>query len=90
MSVDHWMMFGTFSQQEVFAYPSRDTYKGVLINANMVVHAPTGLAAFLHERTATATYIIDPLTHAFQHDPHTVSNQKGIPKSSVANLASAY
>jgi hypothetical protein len=90
MSVDHWMMFGTFAQQEAFAYPTPDTYTGVVINANMVAYAPAGLAAFLHERTATSTYIIDPQTHAFQHDPETISNREGETKSSVASLADHY
>ncbi|MCK4874064.1 MAG: hypothetical protein KAS72_15180 [Phycisphaerales bacterium] len=90
MSLDHWMMFGTFAQQDVFTYPSKNTYKGVVINANMATHAPAGLAAFLHEKTADATYIIDPLTHAFQHDPRSVTNPKGETKSSVQSLAVAY
>ena len=90
MSVDHWMMFGTFAQQGVFAYPSKETYKGVIINANMAAWAPAGLAAFLHEKTAHATYLIDPQTHAFQHDTKKIANKDGKPKASVAGLADAY
>ncbi len=89
MKVDHWMMFATFAQQDAFSYPSADTYAGVVINGNMVAYAPAGLAAFLHEKTARANYIVDPLTHAFQHDPATVSNSEGRPKSSIASLAKA-
>lgn len=90
MSVDHWMMFGTFAQQDVFAYPTPDTYRGVIINANMTSYAPAGIASFLHEKTASSTYIIDPLTHAFQHDPQTIANKDGEPKPSIRNLAEAY
>ena len=90
MSIDHWMMFGTFAQKEYFEYPKKGTYKGVIINANQAAHAPGGLASFLLEKTHKATYIIDPLTHAFQHDPDMVSNADGMPKSSVMTLARAY
>lgn len=90
MSVDHWMLFGTFAQKNFFEYPAVGTYQGTLINANMAAHAPAGLAAFLLEKTAQATYIIDPLTHAFQHDPDAVTNDEGEVKSSVRSVADAY
>ena len=78
MSVDHWMTFGTFAEQRYFIYPSPDTYTGVIINANMVAHAPSGLAAFLLEKTRKDfPYIIDPLTHAFQHDVSILLDDKG-------------
>lgn len=69
MRVEHWMMFGTFAQQRHFIYPSSDTYNGVLINGNMAAYAPSGLGGFLLEKTKDLRYIIDPLTHAFQHSP---------------------
>lgn len=90
MSIDHWMLFSTFAQQNYFEYPEVGTYQGVVINANMAVHAPAGLAAFLLEKRAKTTYIIDPLTHAFQHDPEVVSKPDGGPKSTVVALAEAY
>lgn len=90
MSVDHWMLFGTFAQKNLFEYPVKGTYQGTVINANMAGHAPAGLAAFLLEKTASATYIIDPLTHAFQHDPAVVTDDEGEPKSSVREIANAY
>ncbi len=59
-----------FAEQNFFAYPTPDTYQGVIINANMAAYAPAGIAAFLLEKTAAKTrYVVDPLTHAFQHDP---------------------
>lgn len=90
MQIDHWMMFSTFAEQRHFEYPEKGTYQGVVINANMAAYAPAGLAAFLLEKTATATYIIDPLTHAFQHPPEVVCNPEGEPKSSIRALAEAY
>ncbi len=91
MSIDHWMMFSTFAEQDFFAYPNPDTYQGVIINANMAAYAPAGMAAFLLEKTAAQTkYLLDPLTHAFQHDPGLISNSEGEPKKSIKSLADAY
>src|SRR5260221_14298024 len=90
MNIDHWMMFGTFAQKEYFEYPKVGIYKGVIINANMAAHAPGALASFLLEKTHAATYIIDPLTHAFQHDPDILTGTDGKVKSSVATLPQLY
>lgn len=90
MPIDHWMLFSTFAEQRHFEYPKVGTYQGVVINANMAAHAPAGLAAFLLEKTAGMKYIVDPLTHAFQHDPEVVHNSEGETKSSVRSLAEAY
>ena len=91
MPVDHWMTFGTFAEQDHFEYPQKGVYRGVIINANMAAYAPAGLAAFLLEKKAPNTkYLIDPLTHAFQHDPGLISDSEGSPKSSIKKLAEAY
>lgn len=84
------MMFSTFAEQRHFIYPNVDTYSGVIFNANMVAHAPAGLAAFLMQKTKTLPYIIDPLTHAFQHDPSVVSGRDDSPKKAFRKLADAY
>lgn len=90
MSIEHWMMFGTFAEQRHFEYPARGTYQGVLINANMAAHAPAGLAAFLLEKTAGMRYIVDPLTHAFQHNPEFICREDGEPRRSIKSLAEFY
>lgn len=90
MSIEHWMMFSTFAEQRHFIHPTKNTYAGVVLNGNMVAHAPEGLGAFLLEKTAGQCYIIDPLTHAFQHDPYFINDDDGSPKSSIKNLAEAY
>lgn len=90
MPVDHWMMFGTFKEKDFFSYPSPNTYKGILINGNMAAYAPGGMAAFLMEKTAGVDYIIDPQTHAFQHAPQFVHNNKEELKSSFSKLCSQY
>jgi hypothetical protein len=91
MPSEHWMVFGTFAQQNFFEYPHKgNTYEGVILNANMVAHAPAGIAAFLQEKRAGNKYLIDPMTHAFQHSPSAVINEDGEPKSSIKALADHY
>lgn len=90
MSVEHWMTFGTFAQQDYFEYPKVGTYSGVVINANMAAAYPAGLAAFLLEKTRGMKYLIDPLTHAFQHSPEVLTDSDGEPKKAMRVLADAY
>src|SRR5205807_7935560 len=93
MPIDHWMMFGTFAEQKHFVYPSPDTYRpgGTIITANMAAYAPAGLADFLLESSGgRLNYIIDPLTHAFQHSPNSVTDSEDKPKKSIYQLAVAY
>ena len=48
-------------------------------------------AAFLQEkRAAGGKYIINPLTHAFQHDPAVIADGGGKTKSSIRSLAEHY
>ena len=90
MPIDHWMMFGTFAEQRHFVYPTKNTYRGTVINGNMAAHAPEGLAGFVLEKTANQTYLIDPMTHAFQHDPYFVMDGSGKTRSSIERLAKIY
>lgn len=90
MPIDHWMTFGTFAEQRYFVYPSATTYKGVIINGNMAAYAPDGLAAFLLEKTPGLPYIVDPITHGFQHDPSAVLDREQRVRSSIQTLADAY
>lgn len=89
--LEHWMMFSTFAEQNHFIYPTKETYNGVIFNANMVAHAPAGLADFvigkLHKE---CKYIIDPITHAFQHEPKHIQSKDGSPKSSISMLSMEY
>lgn len=90
MGIEHWMTFSTFAEQKFFNYPNPTTYDGVIINANMVCHAPSGIAAFLTEKTQISKFIIDPMTHAFQHPPKFIKKSDGNVKSSISKLAQAY
>lgn len=89
--IAHWMMFSTFAEQRHFVYPQQGAYDGAIINGNMAAHAPDGLAAFLLEKAGgKLPYAIDPITHAFQHDPYFVNDEDGEPKSSIQKLAENY
>lgn len=88
--IDHWMTFATFREQDYFVYPNKDTYRGVILNGNIVAHAPAGLAGFLNEKTNNLPYIIDPITHAFQHDPYFVQNKDSELKKSFRVLSSSF
>lgn len=93
----HWMTFATFAQQNYFVFPKPNTYYGVVLNANIVVHTPDAIAAFIISKTKHMRYLIDPITHAYQHDPSFISNNKKeivdgkIPiKTSFKKLAEQY
>ena len=87
-NIEHWMAFSTFAEQRYFAYPDRDTYNGVLISGNMACHASSALATFLLEKATELPYIIDPVTHAFQHNPDAIiSTSTKEVKSSIKKLA---
>lgn len=90
MAIDHWMTFATFTEQRYFAYPPDAPYSGVIFNANMVAHAPDGIAGFLMSKTDGLQYLIDPLTHAFQHEPSAIQNRYGVLKSSIDSLSQHY
>lgn len=88
--LDHWMTFATFTEQRFFLYPTADTYSGVVLNANMVAHAPAGVAAFLMGKTINRRYLIDPQTHAFQHEVAAILNKDGKVRESIGRLARDY
>ena len=64
----HFLRYGIHSEQRYFTELS-DTYEGVAINANMLAHAPAALAKFVGASIPDKVFVVDPLTHAFQHDP---------------------
>ncbi len=62
----------------------------LLLTANSVAHTPKAIATFVGEKRIDR-FLVDPLTHAFQHDPQFANNpDSGLPKSSLAKLAAAY
>ncbi len=70
----------------------RDSYDTLVFNANTVAHMPGAVAKLVSEGTAKP-FIIDPQTHAFQHDPTHIMSQNGgrwALKKSIDKLAEAY
>jgi hypothetical protein len=94
MPIKHLMTFGTFNEQRYFVYPDKYSYQGVVFNANMVAHAPDGLGQFILEKTNNLPYLIDPMTHAFQHEVlHLTSlskDKKRTIKTSIDKLSKSY
>jgi len=94
--------YGISADQRYLTGDFVDTYAATMINGNMVAHIPAALAQFLGERASGASgpkpFIIDPQTHAFQHDPSKVrttrtaedGHQEEVTKSSVLRMAEAF
>lgn len=69
----HILRYGTHAEQKYFLR-AKDTYNAIAINGNMVAHSPAAIASFVSDmliqsKNPNFTYFIDPITHAFQHDP---------------------
>jgi len=93
--------YGITADQEYLAGEFLDAYDGTVINGNMVAHIPAALGQFLTDRTTheggTKPFIIDPLTHAFQHDPSKVKvkrerdgKEEEVTKSSILKMSEAF
>jgi hypothetical protein len=85
--MEHWMAFGSFSTKTFFSHPFPNTYQGTVIGGNMAAYAPAGIASFLLARHPHLPYVIDPLTHAFQHPPSSIKESSGKTKRSIDQLA---
>lgn len=66
----HAVRVGTLAEQQYLTDDLRNAYGSILFNGNLVAWAPAGVAAFLCLPDFIGKPIlIDPITHAFQHDP---------------------
>jgi len=65
------VLFGTFNESKYFLGDYRDSFDLIGFNANIIAHAPEGVAAFVSQLT-NKTYFIDPQMHAFQQPIRTV------------------
>lgn len=64
----HLVRYGTSAEQKYLLGDFLGTYDLTVVNANMVSHTPSALAAFFGEKAGNKPFLIDPQTHAFQHD----------------------
>ncbi|MBW3568586.1 hypothetical protein KY385_00440 [Candidatus Parcubacteria bacterium] len=90
MSVTHYLRFGTHAESKYFLGNGKDMYDSIIFNGNMVAYTQSAIAAFIintHEKG----FLIDPQTHAFQHDLSYLKskNSKGEEKikQSIQQLA---
>lgn len=88
----HLARFG-MATESVHLSQFRDSYDLLVFNANTVAHMPGAVARLVSEGTAKP-FIVDPQTHAFQHDPAFVKTQNAKGewslKKSVDKLADVY
>lgn len=72
----HLLRFGTNKEQSYFS-AFQDCYDGIAINGNIVAHTPGALARFVGQVTTNKPFVIDPQTHAFQHNPQLLQRDIG-------------
>lgn len=64
----HFIRYGTPAEARFLLGKYLNKYDGLFVNANMLAHAPSAIATFIAQKSGLKTYIIDPQTHALQHD----------------------
>lgn len=88
----HVVLFGTFNERKYFLQDFKDTFDLVGFNANIIAHAPQGIAAMV-AMMANKNYFIDPQFHAFQQPIRTIMRKKNnewVVKESIRKLAEHY
>ena len=89
----HLMRLGVHSEQQFFE-SNKERFDIVVFNANLVHLFSSGTATFMKTKLKGKKYIIDPLTHAYGHNPRYIMsvNKDGESaiKSSLASLAEVY
>jgi hypothetical protein len=91
----HLLRYGTNAEQKYFTDDLAGLYDGIIINANMAAFSPDAMAIFVVKKTTSKPFIIDPITHAFQHDQSFISSisedkKKIVIKKSISNLIKNY
>ncbi len=90
----HMIRYGISPEQKYFSKEFIGTYDVLVFNGNMIAHIPTAIAKFIGDRLGIKEFIIDPLTHAFQHNPEKLSTKdtdgKLVLKSSIVKMAKAF
>lgn len=87
----HMVRYGTHAESIFLSGDFRDTYDILVVNGNMAAYYPAAMARFIAERVCNKNYIIDPQTHAFQHDLRYIRSSKTEEiKSSIARLLEQY
>ncbi|MEW6276634.1 MAG: hypothetical protein AB1556_16185 [Bacillota bacterium] len=83
----HLVRYGIHNDAKYLQNEFLETYDVVVINGNMAAHSATAMAKFISTKAQNKAYLIDPQTHALQHDlKHLVSNKTGELKESIQKL----
>lgn len=82
----HWVRYGIAPDQKYFLDEFALDYDQIVIGANMVAHMPAAISTFVTQK-AMKPFIIDPQTHAFQHD---VENLLSTSKKSSGELKNSW
>ena len=90
----HLVRYGTPADQKYLVNEFRDTYDQLIVNANILAHMPSAITTFISVHAKSKPFLIDPQTHAFQHDLSFLESQteeaEGRLKKSIAKLVDAY
>ena len=81
----HFVRYGTHAEKNFFLGSFADDYDAIIINGNMLANSENAMSAFVFK--VQKPFLIDPQTHAFQHDPKYITNGNGDIKSSIKKLA---
>lgn len=82
----HIIRYGTHAEREFLLNEySTDYYDAVLLNGNMLAYSIGAMSAFVLR--IKTPFLIDPQTHAFQHEIEYLMGKNGEPKRSLIKLA---
>lgn len=86
----HILRYGIASEEQ-FLKQFAESFSRLAINANMLAHTPTAISAFVGKKLVTKPFFVDPITHAFQHNPEMLKSKKtGAIKGSLRKLRESY
>lgn len=93
-NIKHFLRYGTHAESKYFLMSDfRNAYDAIIFNGNMVAYTPSAIAGFI-VNIRDKPFIIDPQTHAFQHDIYKLTHEDEsgnlIPKRSIQRLADAF
>ena len=93
-SIRHFMRLGMHAEQNFFV-THRDKIDTIVLNANLVTYTSGATATLMGGKLAGKNYMIDPMTHAFGHNPKFIMTDEtpdkpGKIKPSIADLAEIY
>jgi hypothetical protein len=89
MAIKKMLRYGTIAEQK-FIEEVRDRFDILLINGNMLAFAANAMARIVAENNGRIEYLVDPLTHGFQHDLELLKGTTGELKVSIRKMLDAY